>query len=258
MPTLSHIEDLEFDLATKLLEELVNMFDNMPSAKLNESNIDDVEDAQGVYQLFNNNELVYIGKADSKLGLKARLLRHAKKITCRKNINTQNITFKAIRVYVFTAMDLEQLLINHYKNRNLSPDWQHSGFGSNDPGKERDTTSVKADSFDALYPIDIDINVTIESENNQVTAAYILKKLKSKLNYNIRFETIAPQRRAPHQDLEQTNIILSQKTQSVKNFLKLIDNNLDSTWKITILPGYIIIYKNDKRKIPSGKDIGSL
>ena len=31
--------------------------------------------------------------------------------------------------------------------------WNHSGFGSNDPGQQRDTTTYKQDHFDTQHPI---------------------------------------------------------------------------------------------------------
>jgi hypothetical protein len=126
----------------------------MTAAQLAHSNLVGVPDAQGVYQLLLNDDIVYIGKTDGEAGLKQRLSRHCYTVLHRKNLSTLDVTFKAIRVFVFTAIDLETQLIRHYSRPKVA--WNNSGFGSNDPGRNRDDTALNSQSFDALYPIDID------------------------------------------------------------------------------------------------------
>ncbi|SDK03651.1 GIY-YIG nuclease family protein [Billgrantia gudaonensis] len=252
MSARTYFQELEFDLPSKLLEELVRLFGEMPAGPLNAEALGHVEEEQGVYQLFKDGQLVYIGKTDAEAGLKKRLSRHAAKIQSRRNLPVEQVTFKAIRVYVFTAMDLESLLISHYREAGQQPDWQHSGFGSNDPGKERDTTRVKETNFDAQYPIDLDFQVTIEADGNAITVAELLQQMKKQLAYNIRFETRRGGGRKPHQDLEDAEVQLPSKTGTVLSFLKLAKRELGASWRITALPGYVIAYKNDRRPIPSG------
>src|SRR5690606_35236653 len=101
-PPMSHFKDFEFDLPSALLERLVLLFSEMTPGALNDETVEGVPEAQGVYQLFFQDELVYVGKTDADAGLKRRLLRHARKIRARSNLTPESVTFKAVRVYVFT------------------------------------------------------------------------------------------------------------------------------------------------------------
>src|SRR5207249_1811515 len=116
------------------------------------------------------------------------------------------VSFKAVRIYVFTAIDLETQLIAHYGGLARVP-WNGSGFGSNDPGRQRDTTEYKATHFDAMFPIDIDRPLTISIPLTG-TAASILTTLKNSLPYTFRFESQDRQARQPHPDLAATPITL--------------------------------------------------
>src|SRR4051812_27375677 len=118
----------------------------MTGATLLPENVGQLPEAQGVYQLSLDGVVVYIGKTDADAGLKNRLTRHSYSIQQRSNLDPSHVTFKAVRVYVFTAMDLETQLIRHYGGAS----WNSSGFGSNDPGRNRDHTKLKHDGFDAL------------------------------------------------------------------------------------------------------------
>ena len=61
-------QEFEFDLPDALLAQLVAVLDAMDAETLTISALRDIPDAQGVYQLFNNGELVYIGKTDAEAG----------------------------------------------------------------------------------------------------------------------------------------------------------------------------------------------
>lgn len=254
MPLRNYIEELEFDLPSKLLEELVKLFEEMPNGQLDAESLQAVDEEQGVYQLFKDGELVYIGKTDSEAGLKKRLLRHSIKVQSRLNLEVSQVTFKAIRVYVFTAMDLESLLIKHYRDKGQRPEWQHSGFGSNDPGRERDTTKVKEENFDYKYPIDLDIPVEVESVGLEISVADMLSQAKRQLSYNIRFQSAGG--RKPHADLGDAMVQLQENRATVRELLKRAKSALGEAWQITALPGYVIIYKERAlTKYPSGEII---
>lgn len=243
MPTLQCFEELEFDLPSALLYQLANLFEEMPEGSLDAKTVQKIDDAQGVYQLFLKGKLVYIGKTDAQSGLRARLLRHSNKIRSRRNLAHDTIGFKAVRVFVFTAMDLEELLIKHYKNSPTPPIWNLSGFGSNDPGRNRDHTVLKDGHFDKSYPIDLDLVVELSIENCQASAAEVLSQLKDKLAYNIRFEGKSSNSKQPHPDLIATNVQLPANKDTVMNILRMVKTALGSEWQITALPGYIIAYR---------------
>ena len=99
--------EFEFDLPEALLTRLINVFDGVESATLSKGNVDSIPEAQGVYQLFLDRSLVYVGKTDAEAGLRKRLERHALKVQHRRNLAPEQVSFKAVRIYVFTAVDLE-------------------------------------------------------------------------------------------------------------------------------------------------------
>ena len=243
MPTRQCFEELEFDLPSALLSQLVKLFDEMPEGRLEAAAVQGIDDAQGVYQLFFNGTLVYIGKTDAQAGLRARLLRHSTKIRSRRNLAHDTIGFKAVRVFVFTAMDLEELLIKHYKAGPTPPIWNLSGFGSNDPGRNRDHTVLKIGHFDKSYPIDLDLEVELVTADGWASAAEVLSQLKGQLAYNIRFEGKTSNSKTPHSDLIDTKVYFPSNTDTVVNILRRIKTALGPHWQITALPGYVIAYR---------------
>jgi len=97
--------------------------------------------SSGIYALYFNGKLVYIGKASkgttkSKRTLRGRLNEHVSKIEGRPNITLDDMTCRYLTFqsewWVFAA---EFALIAHY-----DPPWNESGFGSKVPGKGRPGT----------------------------------------------------------------------------------------------------------------------
>lgn len=241
--------DFEFDLPNALLVRLVEVLDGMIAAPLNLISLADIPDqAQGVYQLFFNGDLVYIGKTDAEAGLGSRLRRHYQKIQHRGNLDPSNVSFKAVRIYVFTAVDLETQLINYYGG-NSKVQWNGSGFGSNDPGRERDTTKFKEEHFDAKYPIDVNRPLTFSIPASG-TAASILAVLKNSLPYTLRYENAGGRSRQPHSDLTTTTITLPQdKIVTAHDVISAIVSQLPSGWQAVRFPSHIILYKDNKNYI---------
>lgn len=251
--------EFEFDLPSALLSNLVKVFADTPAAMLSASNVAGIPNQQGVYQLFleqdGEQKLVYIGKTDARHGLNVRLSRHAKKIQHRLNLKPEQVFFKAVRVFVFTAVDLEAQLIGHYSGDTGVP-WNGSGFGSNDPGVERDTTRYKPAHFETQFPIDIDRVIEFELPET-ATAHEILSSLKANLPYLIRFQTAEQGRRTPHPDLTATTVDLSRiNLLSPENIIRRVVEALPPGWHATMLPSHIIMYKDDRREFPSGRLIG--
>ena len=84
--------------------------------------------AGGVYALYRNKKLVYVGKASpettkSKRTLRGRLNEHITKITGRSNISLAQMTVRYLTIdsdwFIWAA---ENALIN-----SLEPEWNHSG-----------------------------------------------------------------------------------------------------------------------------------
>lgn len=247
--------EFEFDLPAALLVRLIDVFSEVTATPLSLQSTRDIPDEQGVYQLFLDGELVYVGKTDGDAGLRSRLGRHSIKMLHRKGLDPARVSYKAVRVFVFTAMDLEGDLIRHYGGVGELA-WNGSGFGSNDPGRKRDTTEVKSENFDAQYPIDFDLPLPVEIEEGEA-AGDVVAKLKRVLPYTLRYQTAGGRSRKPHKDLANTNLPALAGKPSARALLRHVVAGLPSGWHATALPGYIIMYKNDKRNFPSGSRIAT-
>ena len=225
--------EFEFDLPGALLAHLVSALDGMIPAVMSPENLVKIPETQGVYQLFLDGQLVYIGKTDGEAGLKHRLERHSRKFLHRTGIDLARVTFKAVRIFVFTAVDLETQLIAHYGGSAIVK-WNGSGFGSNDPGRERDTTKYKDEHFDAQFPIDIDVPLDGEILGKG-TAAVVLKRLRNLLPYTFRFEGGVKQK---HPDLEGIEVDVS-NLKTVRQVLEKILKKLPIGWQATALPSHL-------------------
>jgi hypothetical protein len=239
--------EFEFDLPRALRAELISLLDGMATGLLQSDVTDGVPEAQGVYQLFYNDTLVYIGKTDADAGLRTRLTRHARKILHRPTL-TGAVRFKAVRIMVFTAMDLETQLIKHYRDGDDgAATWNGSGFGSNDPGRERETTNRAPEGFDAKHPISIDLPGDL-LEEGIMTAAAAVMALKRALPYTLRYETRRnAQGRAlrgqPHADLLATHVTIPAGVQTVRGLLDRIRSTLGADWQATAFASHVILYK---------------
>jgi hypothetical protein len=243
---MSGYVEFEFDLPGALLTQVVHQFARMKDEQLTLSNISQIApNAQGVYQLFHESDLVYIGKSDAEAGLHTRLARHAQKIVDRIGLEPSKITFKAIRIAVFAAMDLETQLISHYGR----PAWNSSGFGSNDPGRNREQTNKDPIGFDGLYPIDIDIPLAfIAPGTHQISDLLVL--LKDNLPYTFRYEvagrpTGQSYRTNPHADYL-TTVIVPNQHMTMREVMRLILSALPHGWQATGFVSHVILYKETR------------
>ncbi|MBB3963682.1 GIY-YIG nuclease family protein [Rhizobium metallidurans] len=245
--------EFEFDLPGALLSRLITILDDLQPAPLNAANLSNVPEEQGVYQLFLDDRLVYVGKTDAEAGLHKRLTRHARKVMYRVGLDPMRVSFKAVRIFVFTAMDLESDLIRHYGGVKAI-DWNGSGFGSNDPGRERDTTKIDLGNYDAKFPIDIDREVAYAIDAGEM-AADALARLKEALPYTFRFESKGGRSRKPHPDTELTPLAALTGPVTPREAIRHIVASLPKGWQATALPGYIIMYREAPRTYPHGEVI---
>lgn len=243
--------EFEFDLPGALLERIVIAFDNVEPATLSPENVANVAESQGVYQLLLHGELVYVGKTDAEKGLRKRLERHARTIRHRQNLNPSDVTFRALRVFVFTAMDLEAQLIAHYGGTI----WQNSGFGSNDPGRNRDDTRLKRAGFDEQYPIDVDQPLEFELDKEPREAAAILSELRRKLPYSFRYDGGARGIKYAPEDLLQTTVRLPEGQLTARTVLQCVLAALPPGWQATNLRARLILYK-ESRNYVHGEVVG--
>jgi hypothetical protein len=243
-------KEFEFDLPRALKAELIGLLNGMETGLLQPDVTAAVPEAQGVYQLFYGGALVYVGKTDAEAGLRTRLTRHARKILHRPTL-TGAVRFKAVRIMVFTAMDLETQLIKHYRALNDgAAAWNGSGFGSNDPGRERETTNRQPEGFDDQHPINIDLPGEYLAPRT-VSVAMALADLKSVLPYTLRYETLRnkrgrAQRGQPHADLLAANVTIPPGPQTVRGLMQTIRDALGADWQATAFASHIILYKETR------------
>lgn len=234
-------QEFEFDLPDALLTSIVSVFARMETAPLLPPNVALIPEAQGVYMLTLRDQIVYIGKTDADAGLRRRLDRHARTIQHRSNLDPHEVGFKAVRVFVFTAMDLETQLIRHYGTAAPVP-WNFSGFGSNDPGRERDTTNLKPEGFDASYPVDIDRKLETVLPAKAL-AARIVAALKDALPYTFRVEGRSRGNRRIHPEFEAVEVTLPAPPYTTRAVIEAIIRALPPGWQATALASRIIVYR---------------
>ncbi|CAN7431359.1 GIY-YIG nuclease family protein [Mesorhizobium sp. LjRoot246] len=229
--------EFEFDLPGALLARLIEVLDGLDTAPLNSASLQAVPEEQGVYQLLLDDQLVYVGKTDAEAGLQKRLSRHARKIIYRVGLDPERVSFKAVRIFVFTAVDLESDLIRHYGGVKAI-DWNGSGFGSNDPGRQRDTTKVDPKNYDAKYPIDVDREIAFAIDGDE-TASSALARLKDALPYTFRYQRA-------HVDFDETVLTALKGPLTPRSAIRHIVEPLPQGWQATVLLGYIILYKEER------------
>jgi hypothetical protein len=138
-----------FDLDTAIKDQVVERLEASPLLAM-EKGVGPKE--SGIYALYYNEALVYVGKASkettkSKRDLRSRLAEHQSKISSSQNISLTDmrcrfLTFES-EWWVFAA---EFALITHY-----APEWNASGFGSKTPGAGRPGTD-RVSKWYAQFP----------------------------------------------------------------------------------------------------------
>ena len=239
--------DFEFDLPGHLIKSLIDKFDNViMAAPLSIGGLSGIPNEQGLYQLLYKGEVVYIGKTEGGKGLSGRLKKHLKRIQHRKNISVGDVTFKAVRVFVFTAMDLEKPLINHYLS-DLS--WNNKGFGPNDPGHNRDMTRGRdqQDGFDDNFPIDTDLLIDISDLSGRPIYE-CLNELGDAVPYVVRYQkqTNGRNDRRPHPDLLNSTGSLPSIGTTARDYVKAVMVSVGDGWQAVALSGRIIVYKDNE------------
>lgn len=143
----SHHFDFDLDRGIRL--QVVEKLESSPLLSLSRTV---GPQASGVYALYFEGVLVYIGKASkgttkSKRTLRARLAEHCGKLGGRLNISVDDVSCRFLTFesewWVFAA---EFALIAHYR-----PEWNESGFGSKTPGKGRPGTD-RVSLWNAKFP----------------------------------------------------------------------------------------------------------
>lgn len=225
-----------FDLTGALAEQLDAALPALSPEPLSIEKLEDVNPVPGIYQLYLCGDLVYVGKADRNL--RGRLGDHYRKITGRLNIDIADMAFTGLYLEgTWIPVGPEQMLIKRREGRGFKPIWNFNGFGDNDPGKERDTTNFRSDHFDVLYPANLDFVIDTVGQGTYLICE-LLPLVKRELPYVFRYEN----QWAKHPDYLGSHASIGSNPTAVEVFDALMAA-LPSGWQITVLPGYVIMYK---------------
>lgn len=249
----------ELDFERALMRQLGPFFEMLAPLRLTPENIISSvqEKARGAYYLILGDRVMYIGKSDAKAGLQQRLLRHYKTLKRRRGIDWSEMKFKAVKVASLAALDTESLLLRLFQMRGalegsaLRPDWNLSGFGSNDPGVERDTQRVSV--FDQKFPLDLDAVISLEtvpefgsSESLQTYLDWLRKELK--FIFRVQKKGVPKELRLNNCTVVAQDMLASLR---LKDLLLRIHEALPAGWVLTVLRGKVVLYLDDKRPYKS-------
>jgi hypothetical protein len=233
-------DDFRLSITKALGDQLAQALTYLDRAPLAEQYLASLDERPGVYQLYLHSEFVYVGKADKSLP--SRLANHLRKLSGRRNIDLRSATFSCLYVDEdFSALAPEQLLISHHKEIGNIP-WNNNGFGNKDPGRQRDSTVLKKNHFDVVFPIDLERCVE-GLEPGQIALNAFLKALKSGLPYNFRY-TEPPRSKS-------TFLIVPQAGLSADEAFHLVSEALPEPWQIAALMGYVIMYPDSPNEYKS-------
>jgi hypothetical protein len=226
--------------------QLPSYFATLHAEPLTVANVVEIPDgAQGAYLLFLDDDLVYVGKTDAQAGFRNRLTRHSFNIQHRKGLDPTRVGFKAVRIFVFSTFDLETMLIEEYTRRDgLRPVWNFSGFGSNDPGRNRE--DQRPAQFDLDFPVDIDREIEVLPPGEHTLITLVLA-LKNHLPYLFRYEADgAGAWREGHPDMRGKNVALLATPSTTRAHIQTILDVLPATWQATVLPNRVILYRETR------------
>jgi hypothetical protein len=234
--------EFDIDLVSALREQLFHAFGKLEQGPLSDDQINMLRPGQGVYLLYQQSNLVYIGKA-SKLA--NRLRQHRRKISGRRNIQIDEMSFKCLFLSNnWVALAPEASLIRHFEQSGFPADWNGSGFGSKDPGNNREETKKPPDGFDVKYPIRDDWQCDGINPGTW-NCLDLLLSLKDNLPYLLRFQFKYSYYRKGHPGYNEATVEVPVKEMPARDLLRLIVSCLDG-WQATVFPGHMILYQESR------------
>lgn len=245
--------EFEFDLAAPLFEQIRQAFESVEPVALDASNLQRIENRAGVYGLYLDDEIVYVGKADKSVA--SRLRNHHRTIAGRRNIETSRVKFKC--VYLATTWDPfkpEAALMDHYgTKRGLG--WNYRGFGANDPGRNRDQTALDENHWHRRFPLNPDW--PCDSITPGTYSAFdLLERIADDVPFWFRFEG----RRGGESDearreCERVTVGVPQAGMTAWELLYRVASRLGPGWQATITPSHMLLYKERGQSYPLGEII---
>ncbi|MGH3621576.1 MAG: GIY-YIG nuclease family protein [Sciscionella sp.] len=235
---MPHSAEFRLSVTRALGDQLAQLLGELTPTPLTDATLQELDQRPGVYQLYHQGELVYIGKADSSLP--QRLGQHRFKLSGRLNIDTASVGFTCVYIEEdLEAVAPERLLINRFRGRGGIP-WNTNGFGSNDPGQRRDTTEFEGNHFDVLYPAELDRPVP-EISPGTYQAGDLAIALKAALPFVFRFKSAGRRGGPPHPDFRAASVTVPESNMTADQLFGLLAESMPD-WQATALPGYVIMY----------------
>ncbi|MCX4676050.1 GIY-YIG nuclease family protein [Streptomyces sp. NBC_01433] len=201
----------------------------------------------GVYQLFRQKpgearELTYVGKADESLP--ERLENHLSKLSGREGVSLGEMHFRCLFVEEdLSSVSPEKMLIKqHLKTGKIV--WNNRGFGNNDPGRNRDGTTIKSDHFDLEFPVDLSRKVEGLTPGTQPLYA-MLRDIKSGIPFLFRFKTSTA--------LKQLMVTVPEGDMTADEAFRFVSQHLAGKWQICALLGWVIMYDDSPSTYPSAR-----
>ncbi|MGK5738126.1 GIY-YIG nuclease family protein [Micromonospora sp. URMC 103] len=231
--------EFRLSITKALADQLETTLRPLKPALLTPAHLSRVSARPGVYTLYFDGQRVYVGKAAKSL--QDRLTQHLRKLSGRTGIASDAVRF--VCVYVDEDLDAaapEKLLIKKYRKHDSIP-WNTNGFGNKDPGRNRDTSVVKAAHFDATYPINLDYQCRLQPGAQPLAA--VLEEAKAQLPYLLRFDTSAGAKKI----YRDASLTIPDQPMTTRNLAHQLIASLPAGWQLTALPGYLIMYQEDRR-----------
>ncbi|MGW2677862.1 GIY-YIG nuclease family protein [Streptomyces sp. NPDC001436] len=233
-------KDFTLSITKALGDQLAYALKKLGRAPLSEESIARLKEKPGVYQLYLNGKFVYVGKADKSLP--ARLGNHLRKISGRRNIFLDEMAFSCLYVAEdFSALAPEQLLITHHKGQGDIP-WNNNGFGNKDPGRQRDSTVLKRNHFDVLFPIDLDRPIE-GLRAGETTLHELLETIKAGLPYIFRYGKSA--------EFKARKLHVPSAAMTADEVFQLVSAEIPAKWQVAALMGYVIMYDDSPNNYKS-------
>jgi hypothetical protein len=231
--------EFKLSITRALADQLADALSRLHPAPLTSEQLSALQPRPGVYELFVRRRRVYVGKASRSIP--ARLGNHLRKLSGRSNITLGEVSFQCLYVDEdLEAAAPEKMLIKKYRDHGGAP-WNTNGFGSKDPGRNRDHSLVKANHFDAEYPINLDLRIESLAPGLYPVKTY-LRAVKSSLPFNLRFDTRSARSKEDYRD-SMAEVPPAELT--VRDLIRLAMDALPEGWQATALPGYVILYRED-------------
>ncbi|QNP71698.1 GIY-YIG nuclease family protein [Streptomyces roseirectus] len=249
-------DQFRLSITEALSTQLYAALERLEPAPLTQENLDaltpqaerlGLPSRSGVYQLFRQEagterQLTYVGKADEPLP--ERLGNHLYKLSGREGISIEEMSFKCLFVEEdLSSVSPEKMLIKeHLKSGKIV--WNNRGFGNNDPGRNRDRTTIKSNHFDLEFPIDLSRDV------NRLTPGVhslhdVLWEIKRGIPFNFRFKHSAA--------FKKLMVTVPEGEMTVDEAFRFVARYLPGKWQICALLGWVIMYDDSPTTYPSAR-----